>query len=296
MMGLRRTLLGLVIVAVTGCSLMALDEGEFSGGRPGTDAEGSADVTENEGGANQPDSSGLEEVTADAGVDAATSRYARAVLEDEPILYWRLGESTGTTAKATAGSDGTYSVVGINLGSPGALADDPDTAVTLTDGAGRITLDMGASFDALTPYSVEVWVKPSASNTNLGFVIDHTDWGADERRGWCLLGGQANASFERWASKAERSSVGNTPLTSGEWHHLVGTFDGTTTRFYIDNVRIEERKGSIELPSRTSRMTVGHTSCDCGHINSFIGDVDELAVYDKPLTETRIATHYAAAK
>ena len=291
-MGLRRTPLGVfVVVAVTGCSLLVLDDSEFSGGRPAPDVEGGADITPNEAGASDPDGA-----TADAGVDAMTSRYALAVLEDAPTLYWRFGESNGTMAKAAAGTDGTYSVAGIGLGTAGALAGDPDTAVTLTDGSGRITVDTGASFNGLTPFSVELWVKPATSNTNLGFVLDHTDWSGDDRRGWCLLAGKSNASFERWASTTAKSSVGNTTLAAGQWHHLVGTFDGTTMRLFIDTVRVEERSGSVELPARNSTMTVGHTSCNCGHVSSFGGDVDELAVYDKALTEPQIKAHYAAAK
>lgn len=279
------------IVAVTGCSLFVLDEGEFSGGRRAPAAEGDANAPPSEAGSSDPDGA-----APDAGVDAATSRYASAVLADEPTLYWRLGESTGTTAKATAGADGTYSVTGLALGAPGAIAGEPDTAVTLTDGSGRITLDTGASFDGVVPFSVELWVKPSPSNTNLGFVFDHTHWSDNERRGWNLLAGNDQTNFERWASRTDRSVAYGAPLSVGQWHHLVGTFDGAALRVYVDSVRISEQGTSLALPARTSVLTIGHQSCDCGSINSFIGDIDELAIYDKALTDGQIAAHYAAAK
>lgn len=288
----RGTLLVVAIAVVgAGCSLFALDEGEFSGGRREAAAESGADGAPSEAGASDPDGP-----VPDAGVDAATSRYASTILADEPTLYWRLGESKGTTAKAAAGSDGTYSVAGLALGAPGAIAGDPDTAVTLTDGSGRITIATGASFDGLLPFSIELWVKPSPSNTTLGFAFDHTYWNGDERRGWDLLAGNNGTIFERWASKTAKSVAYGDPVSVGTWHHLVGTFDGTTMRVYVDGLRAGQTTTSLELPARTSVMTIGHQSCDCGLTNSFIGDIDELAVYDKALTDTQIAAHYAAAK
>ncbi|MBX3212199.1 MAG: LamG domain-containing protein [Labilithrix sp.] len=277
------------ILSGAGCSLFMLDEGELSGGRGAPSAEGDADVADispSEAGISEPDSA-----------VEAPSRYASAILADEPTLYWRLGESAGTIAKAAVGADGAYSVAGIALGAPGVIAGDPDTAVTFTDGAGRIELDTGASFDGLAPFSVEVWVKPSPANPALGFVFDHTHWGeAGARRGWDILVGNATTNFERWASVDEKSSAGSAAMSVGQWHHLVGTFDGATMRLYADATRIAERGTSVELPARTSALTIGHQGCDCSAVNSFIGDLDELAVYDKALTDAQIAAHYAAAR
>ena len=193
-------------------------------------------------------------------------------------------------------ADGTSSVAGLALGAPGAIAGDPDTAVTLTDGSGRITIDTGASFDGLVPFSVEVWVRPSASNTTLGFVVDHTYWSGSERQGWLLLAGSVGTNFERWASSTDRNIAYGASMSVGQWHHLVGTFDGANLRGYVDGVRVSEQGTSLALPARPSVLTIGHQSCNCGSTNSFIGDIDELAVYDKALTDTQITAHYAAAK
>src|SRR5215831_14920886 len=50
------------------------------------------------------------------------SAYSSAVLADHPVAYYRLGETSGTTAVDSSGngSNGTY-VGGVALGQPGAL-------------------------------------------------------------------------------------------------------------------------------------------------------------------------------
>src|SRR5262249_37607737 len=67
---------------------------------------------------------------------AADPGYSAVILADNPLGYWRLGESkTSMPAEdaTTNGNDGTY-VGEVTLGHPGAIVGDPDTAA-LFDGA-----------------------------------------------------------------------------------------------------------------------------------------------------------------
>src|SRR5207248_228178 len=52
--------------------------------------------------------------------------YVNEVLADHPAAYYRLDETTGTTAfdSSNHGLDGTYSATGAMLGVPGAFAGD----------------------------------------------------------------------------------------------------------------------------------------------------------------------------
>ena len=282
-------------IALAGCSLFVLDEGEYSGGRDVT-ADSGSDATDD---AMLDAAAGPDVTEGDAGADpdaGGTSRYADAVLADGPILYLRFGEKSGSAAKAVVGPDATYGVTGFALGSPGALAGDDDSAVTLTDGAGRITVPSGFAFEETVPFSVEIWAKPAAANTNLGFVADHTTYGEADRRGWSLFVGSGGVAYDRWATPEIRTSLREPALTTNQWHHVVGTYDGTTQRLYADGVRIAQVTSSVKIPSRPSVLIIGNQSCDCSGGNAFIGTLDELAIYDKALTDAQIAAHLAAAK
>src|SRR6185312_13177153 len=62
---------------------------------------------------------------------ASTVGYGQLVDTQSSLrAHWRLGESSGTTAWDTTGSlNGAYGS-GTQLGAPGAIANDPDTAPT----------------------------------------------------------------------------------------------------------------------------------------------------------------------
>src|SRR5262249_9939864 len=59
-----------------------------------------------------------------------TTGYSAAVLADSPSGYWRLGETSGTTASDASGQNHPGSYLNTpTLGQPGALTGDTDTSV-----------------------------------------------------------------------------------------------------------------------------------------------------------------------
>jgi hypothetical protein len=70
------------------------------------------------------------------------------------LAYWRLGEASGTTANDSAGSYNGMYVKGPGLGSPGAIANDPNTSVTLNGTSQRVTLP---SLPSAGDFSIEGW-------------------------------------------------------------------------------------------------------------------------------------------
>jgi hypothetical protein len=93
------------------------------------------------------------------------STYSTVILGDHPAAYYRLGETSGTTAFDSSGNshDGTY-LGGPTLGLPGALAGDPDTSVQFNGvsyTAGSI-VDTNYSASDVS-FTIEGWVRPTAA-------------------------------------------------------------------------------------------------------------------------------------
>jgi hypothetical protein len=218
---------------------------------------------------------------------AAPHPYRDAVLADGPKVYYRFGEASGLTAKdETGSSNATYPNAGLTLGTKGALASESDTALTL-DGATSIPF-LGARVGSGTSsFTVEVWLKPANGDT--AFLVDQEDY--DPRHGWDLAIDSAGIYFERW-NGAPHESAAAPPVTANTWHHLVGTWDGFDRRIFVDGALAASGAGSLALPTLTPGWSVGGQNCDC-HANLFAGALDELAIYDKALTDAEIKHHYA---
>ena len=96
---------------------------------------------------------------------APTNAYSRVVMADNPVAFWRLDETSGTTALDTAGSfDGAYSYVGSDLtyAYPSGIPHDTDTAVHVTNTA-IVTIPYALEINPVSgPWSYEFWIQPTS--------------------------------------------------------------------------------------------------------------------------------------
>lgn len=214
--------------------------------------------------------------------------YSSEVLADSPLVYWRLGESSGTVAQdATANDrDGTIGA-SATLGVTGALggSGDSDTAITTSGtSAGTVDRAYAAWMDVTNAVSMECWVKFTGTTT---------------RYYWSRTGGTAvNCGLStvsgtiRFHVNGVASTSVNSPLTynDGNWHHVVGTYDGSTARIYVDGAEKATSTATTgNLDSTTNGLQVGGRGQDY-----FTGSVDEAAYYNTVLSAARVLAHYDA--
>lgn len=87
-------------------------------------------------------------------------------------------------------------------------------------------------------------------------------------------------------------SVPAAPLI-GDWHHVTVTFDHATgwKRMYIDGVKVDEveRPNEPFTPGPGTIVTIGgYWSSNNIVENFFDGEIDEVRIYDRPLSQTEI--------
>jgi hypothetical protein len=227
---------------------------------------------------------------------SSSSPYAEAVMADAPLLYLRFGESGGAVARDEKGRyDGRYPTSGITLGYAGAIAGDPDTAVSL-DGTEGIAMPSSADFSTMQSFTVEVWVRPAARSAGgIGFVVDHETF-EPERGGWDLAAGPKTL-FERWIRAGDGISETGDGLAAESWHYLVATFDASSERLvlWIDGAPLPGVSHTVAIPAVPQGWMIGAQNCACPG-NDFAGAVDELAIYGSVLPDARIQAHFAAAR
>jgi len=244
-----------------------------------------------QGGAGQAGAGG----SSSAGGGGPASPYAEAVLADEPILYLRLGETSGTTAVAVVGPSGQYvgDAGSYALNQPGLIINDPDTAVHVKGGG----VDLGdfADFEGAQPYSLEAWVKPppeDGAEDGYHRVLSKEDEDSDgERDGYDLWLHNGELAVERFVAGAGEYAFADVPV-DGSAFHVVATFDGVVLRLYVDGEPRSEQTltQALTLSDNSAPLTVGRAS---NGGNELQGIIDEVAIYAAALSEARIADHYA---
>ncbi len=214
--------------------------------------------------------------------------YPSEVLADSPLAYYRLGESSGTAMVDASGNgrDGTYTSTA--LGTAGALAGsgDSDTAITLTGGTGNAgAVPYDTWMNGLTAVTVEAWVNTTATS-GTRFVVARTG-NTNYNYGLAVINGKAFMGLR--TTSTSLGATGTTNVADGLWHHLVGTWDGTTLRIYVDGVLDGTASLSGTMTTAANGLQVGGRGA-----NYFVGSIDEAAVYSSALSASRIAAHYGA--
>jgi len=80
-----------------------------------------------------------------------------------------------------------------------------------------------------------------------------------------------------------------TPLpTTGTWHHIAGTYDGSTIRLYVDGV--EKASSSVSGPIQTSStpLYIGNKPFSSYSGDYFKGIIDEVRIYNRALLHQEI--------
>ncbi|MBV9173878.1 MAG: right-handed parallel beta-helix repeat-containing protein [Chloroflexi bacterium] len=225
-----------------------------------------------------------------SGAGSTTSAYASAVLADQPMAYWRLNETSGSTAADDSGNRQTANITGgVTRGVSGALAQDVNTAFGFDGQSGYVrdntSLSVGSDF------TIEAWVKSSSANQSVPLVS--------------LVGPQSQSSRtlyldrQRFRGMADVSSKwptysvdSNAAYDVTAWHHLVFvTQAATSLALYVDGALA----GSMVMPavSGFSGNAVLAWSDDPA-FSKFGGNLDEVALYATALPAARISAHYAA--
>lgn len=290
---LRPPLLALLAVA-TGChALSGLSEFgvEAQGGSDG--ATGSVSVSGSGGSASgSSSSSGM----GGGDVGGGAVGYAARVLDDEPLVYWRLDELPGSLPydEVSESVVGGYEN-GATLGEAGVL---PDNDSAYFGGAARLAVDdevLPIDFAGMDDFSIEAWVKLTAypSNPDRGLMYKQ-DGQNGNNHGWRLsIRDDGRLRFVRRRDGDNDDCFSNEALPLETWVHVVGTFDGTTQRLFVDGQAHDQTVAQRAVLDTAARFTLASVY---GAQPAFDGWLDEVAIYDYALPPQVIAKHYNAGK
>jgi hypothetical protein len=230
---------------------------------------------------------------------AAPAPYVNAVLADSPVAYWRLGEAPGATTAVDAtghGNNGTYN--GVTLGTDSGLETDANTSATFSSGSWANVGDAGG-FDG-GDFTVEAWISTITDDTTVMYRPDSvrgSNWsiGVDST-------GRITAQVVNPDSPFTPLFFGGAgpaiQVDDGAWHHMVVSNDAAYIRIWVDGVEQDTAKVVQECPKAGCALAFDPpaptTPVRIG--NGFVGDVDEVAVYNHVLSNARMNAHYTSGE
>jgi hypothetical protein len=206
------------------------------------------------------------------------------VLADDPLGYWRLGETSGSTATDSSGHgrNGAY-VNGVGLGIAGALLGDSNTAASFDGVNDCVQVPNDTALRLNASWTIEFWARQISWKNSvpgiLGKGAGHTP------HGYMVW---ADPSGSLWFERNNKKiSTGSGALTSS-FRYFVVSYDGSKLRWYVNGVLKSSLSANFPPNNGTQPLTIGKA-------NEFGNNaLDEVAVYGNALTAAEIAAHYAA--
>lgn len=163
-----------------------------------------------------------------------------------------------------------------------------------------VTLGTSASFET-TRVSVAAWVRLAAKQASTRYIVAKSSSAGGTHIQWHLYKDYATSPTRHFWKFAVR--VGGTvyiadsllEATSAEWHLLVGTFDGSNVKIYVDNVLLGTTPASGDIDTNASLPVyigaqttgTGPYSGAAGWINAY---ADAVGIWSRVLTTDEIAT------
>ena len=154
-----------------------------------------------------------------------------------------------------------------------------DGGLRFDDGSKTVRIPQSALISSLGQVTVTAWIRRPAS-TQFRAIVDQRN---AHTNGLDLYVDGHSRAFLRINHHV---LSGHTLVADGEWHHVVGVYDGSRLRLYVDGLMDAEATVGSTVLAPSSDLFIGrHWS---GPDFSFDGWIDEVRLYDRALSDVEV--------
>ena len=200
------------------------------------------------------------------------------------VAAYSFDQGAGTTAADNSGNGNTGTLVN---GATWSTTAKFGAAASFDGTNDRIDVADSNSLDLTSGMTLEAWVRPTANSSYRTVVLKEVSgelayslYAADSDHGARPSGWNRSANVSRYAD-----GTGALPLNS--YSHIAVTYNGSSLVFYVNGVVTKTTAASGNIQTSTMALRIGGNSIWGEY---FQGQIDELRVYNRALSQSEIQT------
>lgn len=198
-------------------------------------------------------------------------------------VYYPFDENAGTAVWDASANTNNATTTGTPTWTTGKVSN----AITLNGSSQAI---IGPDVDISTAITVAIWVNPATSSQNAKVVSKHSS-GTNAQALLQLINGAPTFGVTTSGSGNLTNST-STALSTSTWHHVVGTYDGTNVKLYINGSLVDTDPATGTIATNAFAWTIGkEATASSAYFN---GSVDEFKVLNRALSVEEIKAEYDA--
>lgn len=179
---------------------------------------------------------------------------------------------------------------GTEVGSPTYAAGQMGQAISLDGTTGQYISVPNSPVVAITgDMSISAWVNMDLTGDGFQRIVGKATGGSGAG-GYALYvntNGQPRVAF----GGTQTTTAATGLITASTWHHIVGTWDGSTARVYVDGVLVDSLTSGSGPGSSMADLHIGADPAFPGS-RDFKGLLDEVAIWSRTLSAAEIKAAY----
>ena len=205
------------------------------------------------------------------------------------VGWWKLDETSGTSAADSSGTGNTGTLFNTPVWTAGGK-DNGSLGFTYTSSQ-YVDVGIGASLQLTSVGTVAAWVKfgdqtPSGSWTIIAGNYDNNV----DKNGYSLFTWANNLAIEIADGSGGISARSPATYSDNNWHHAVGTWDGSNLNMYVDGVLVASVAQTRNAVSNLYHINIGRDTHDANAY--FNGLIDDVRIYNRALSAAEVLRLY----
>ncbi len=208
--------------------------------------------------------------------------------------WWPFYEGSGTVAHDASGNHNNGTLSGNVQWTSGYFG----SGLSFDGSTGRVNVPDNASLEPTSQVTVAAYVKSTGSPGDFKYILAKGASACTAASYGLYTGPNGGLVFyvsQNGGSSFTRSSDAGTGVWDGNWHFVVGTYDGAAVHLYVDGKQISSGtvvSGAIGygLPNGND-LFVGHYD-GCSGLD-FAGTIDEPSVWSQAWSPAQVSATYS---